>query len=254
MDLGLKGRRAIVTGGSRGIGRAIARALAAEGCAIGLMARGEKDLLEAADELRGLGARVEVAVADVTDGRSHDEALGGLVDRLGGVEIAVANAGGSTAGGVLDSSDEVWESQWQLNFLSAVRLLRGCAPFMEKAGGGAFTSISSISGLEAFGRPHYVAAKAALHGFAKSAAHELGPKGIRVNCVAPGSILFPGGSWDRRRLQDPDFFHGVERSIPFGRLGAAEEVANVVAFLSSPKASWVSGAVWVVDGSQTHSF
>ena len=125
---------------------------------------------------------------------------------------------------------------------------------MERAGYGAAIIVSSISGLEAFGRPTYVAAKAALHGLAKSAAQEGAPKGIRVNALAPGSIVFPGGSWDRRRTETPDYYAEVERSIPAGRLGTPEEVANVAAFLASPKASWVSGAVIVVDGCQTHSF
>ena len=177
MNLELQGKRAIVTGGSRGIGLAIAKALAAEGCGVGLIARGEGDLAEAAREIRALGAHVAYAAADVTDAKAHDAALERLVRELGGgVEIAVANAGGSAPGGALDASDDVWRGQWELNFLSAARLVRGCAPHMERAGYGSCVVVSSISGLEAFGRPAYVAAKAALHGFVKSAAQEGAPK------------------------------------------------------------------------------
>lgn len=254
MDLELAGRRAIVTGGSRGIGLAIAKALAAEGCAVGILARGEAGLERAAEELRRSGGRVAWAAADVTDAAAHDRALERLAADLGGVEIAVANAGGSAPGGVFEADDELWRSQWELNFLPAVRLLRWCAPRMERAGYGSFLVVSSISGLEAFGRASYVAAKAALHGFVKSAAREGAPRGIRVNAIAPGSIVFPGGSWDRRRREDPAAYRQVEASIPFGRLGTPEEVANVAAFVASPKASWVSGAVLVVDGCQTVSF
>jgi len=254
MNLELQGKRAIVTGGSRGIGLAIAKALATEGCSVGLVARGEEGLVRAAEEIRRLGAQVAYAAADVTDAQAHDAALARLVRELGGVEIAVANAGGSVPGGVFDAADDVWRGQWELNFLSAARLLRGCAPHMEKAGYGSCIVVSSISGLEAFGRPSYVAAKAALHGLTKSAAIEGAPKGIRVNAIAPGSILFPGGSWDRRRTETPDYYRQVEDSIPFGRLGTPEEIANVAAFVASPKASWVSGAVIVVDGCQTHRF
>ena len=253
MDLGLRGKRAIVTGGSRGIGFSIARLLAEEGCDVGLLARGEEGLSKAAEELRSTGRRVEFRAADVTDPRAHDVAVAELMETLGGCEVAVANAGGSAPGGVFDSNDDEWHSQWELNFQSAVRLLRATAKGLERAGG-SFVIISSISGLEAFGRPHYVAAKAALHGFAKSAAQEGAARGIRVNCVAPGSILFPGGSWEKRRTETPDYFARVERSIPFRRLGRPEEVANAVAFLASEKASWISGAVLVVDGCQTHSF
>mgnify|MGYP001179305070 CR=1 FL=1 len=254
MDLELQGKRAIVTGASRGIGFAIAKALAAEGCALGLIARGEEGLARAAEALRAEGVQVEYAAADVTDGMAHARALERLVNALGGVEIAVANAGGSAPGGALDAPDATWHAAWELNFLSAVRLVRGCAPHMEQAGYGSAIIISSISGLEAFGRPTYVAAKAALHGLAKTAAQEGAKKGIRVNAIAPGSIVFPGGSWDRRRIEAPELYAEVERSIPAGRLGTPEEVANVAAFLASPRASWISGTVIVVDGCQTHGF
>ncbi|HWV38302.1 MAG TPA: SDR family NAD(P)-dependent oxidoreductase [Vulgatibacter sp.] len=255
MDLGLDGKRAIVTGGSRGIGLAIAKALAAEGCSLGLMARGLEGLEQAREALLAGGARqVEIEAADVTEASAHDAALGRLVAALGGVDVAVANAGGSRASAALSGPDETWRAQWELNFLSAVRLVRGCTPHLEAAGGGSVVIVSSISGLEAFGWPAYVASKASLHGYCKVAAQEGGPKGIRVNCVAPGPILFPGGSWDRRRTQDPEAFEEVERSIPAGRLGTPEEVADVVAFLASRRASWVTGTVVVVDGAQTHRF
>lgn len=253
MDLELRGKRAVITGGSRGIGLAIAKGLAAEGCAVGLIARGMEGLQRAEEELRAAGATVAVAAADVTDAASHDAAVHALAAALGGVDIAVANAGGSQPGNVFDA-DEIWRQQWELNFLSAVRLFRTTTPYLEQAGGGSFVVISSISGLEAFGRPSYVTAKAALHGFGKSAAMEGAQLGIRVNCVAPGSIVFPGGSWEQRRVEDPDYYRRVEKSIPRGRLGTPEEVADVVTFLASPRSSWVDGAVIVVDGGQTRRF
>lgn len=253
MDLQLKGKRAIVTGASRGIGLAIAKGLAAEGCALGLIARSVERLEVAAEELRGLGTTVFTAAADVMVAEEHDEAVRQLIDQLGGLDVAVANAGGSVPGSVFDD-DRVWRDQYEFNFLSAVRLFRATAPSMQEAGGGSFVAISSISGLEVFGRPAYVAAKAALHGFGKMASMEGAKLGIRVNCVAPGSIVFPGGSWDERRISDPDYYRRVEASIPRGRLGKPEEVADVVTFLASPRASWVDGAVIVVDGGQTRGF
>lgn len=251
MDLSLEGKVAVVTGGSRGIGRAIARSLAAEGCSLGLVARGREGLEDVARELSSMGVSVEIEAADVTDAEAHDRAIARLAERLGGIDVAVANAGGSKPGNVF-APDEVWRQVWELNFLSAVRLFRAVVPHMEKRGGGSFVAISSISGLEAFGRASYVAAKSALHGFAKAASIEVASRGIRVNCVAPGAIWFPGGSWDWRQKNDPETFARVERSIPFRRLGRPEEIGDVVAFLASPRSSWVTGAVIVVDGGQTH--
>jgi 3-oxoacyl-[acyl-carrier protein] reductase len=252
LDLQLQQKRAIITGGSRGIGLSIARALAQEGCSVGLIARGEADLLQAVKTLTEEGHTAFSAAADVTQTESIDRAIHDLAARLGGVEVAVANAGASAPGPALTASDEVWRDQWELNFMSAVRLLRGCVPFMEKAGYGAFTIVSSISGLEAFGYPAYIASKAPLHALAKVASKEGAPKNIRVNCVAPGSIMFPGSSWDKRLKTDPARVEQVAKSIPFGRLGTPEEIANVVAFLSSPRASWVTGATLIVDGGQVN--
>jgi 3-oxoacyl-[acyl-carrier protein] reductase len=254
MDLGLAGKKAIVTGGSRGIGLAIARALAAEGAAVGLLARNAHGLARAAETLAAEGARVEWAAADVTDTASHDEAVARLAEALGGLDVAVANVGGSAPTPCFTAPDDAWRQQWELNFLSAVRLGRAAAPYFARAGGGSLTVISSISALEAFGTPGYIAAKAALHGYAKAAAREGAAANVRVNCVAPGSILFPGGSWDRRRTTDPARFEAVVDSIPSGRLGTPEEVARVVAFVASPAASWITGTVIVVDGGQTKGF
>lgn len=254
MDLGLQNKRAIITGGSRGIGLSIAHELAQEGCSLGLISRGEADLAKAQKALQEKGATVFTATADVTQTSSLESALQTLIGALGGVEIAVANAGASAQGPALSAPDETWRGQWELNFMSSVRLLRGCAPYMEKAGYGAFTIISSISGLEAFGYPAYIASKAPLQALAKVASREAASKNIRVNCVAPGSILFPGGSWDKRLKENPERVEQVAKSIPFGRLGTPSEVANVVVFLSSPKASWVTGTTIVVDGGQTYRF
>jgi 3-oxoacyl-[acyl-carrier protein] reductase len=252
MNLDIQGKRVLITGGTRGIGRATARAFAAEACTLGLVARGAQGLEDTAAELRAAGATVHTAIADVS--QAHEGALSALIEALGGVDIAVSNAGASAAGPALEAADDVWRGQWELNFLSAVRLLRACAPHFARQGGGCLTAISSISAQEAFGYPAYVSSKAPLHAFAKTAAKEGAAKNIRVNCVAPGSILFPGGSWDRRRTQEPERFAQVQREMPFGRFGTPEEVAAAVLFLSSPRASWISGTVLVVDGAQSNRF
>ena len=249
MDLGLRDKVAIVTGGSRGIGRSIALGLAVEGCRVAICARGEERLRETEAELRERGVEALGVVADMTQGEDVDRLVAEAMARFGRIDILVNNAGGSAAG----DADEAWDAVYRMNILAAVRATRACVPHMRASGGGSIVHIASIWGREAGGAATYNAMKAAMVSHAKAMALELAPE-IRVNSVAPGSTAFPGGSWSRRQEEDPEEMRRfVEQGIPMGRFGRPEEIANVAVFLCSERASWVTGACVNVDGGQTRS-
>jgi 3-oxoacyl-[acyl-carrier protein] reductase len=248
---------AIVTGSSRGLGFASAAALSREGCSVTISARGEERLKAAAAELSALptaGGRVLAVSTDLSTPAGVDAVVARTVETFGGLDILVNNVGLARGTGIVDTTDAEWHEALEQTLFPAIRASRLAVPHMRRRGGGAIVMIASIWGRESGGRMTYNAVKAAEISLAKAMAQQLARDNIRVNSVAPGSILFPGGSWDRRQKDDPsgiaDF---VLRELPFGRFGRADEVGNVVAFLASPCASWISGASIPVDGCQSRS-
>lgn len=252
MDLGLAGQRVVVTGGSRGIGLGIALALAREGAALGLIARGADGLAAAAAALAGHGRPVVTVAADVTDFVALGAAVDDVAQRLGGLDRVVANAGGTVGGGnLLDSDPDDFVATFALNAGHAAAVTSAAVPYLRQAAGPAVVFVASVTGIRPAPRTAYAAAKAAEIHLASTLARELAPLAIRVNAVSPGSILFEGGSWDRYQRNDPDDFDRfVREEFPHGRLGRVEEVADVVAFLLSERASWITGSNVVVDGGQ----
>jgi 3-oxoacyl-[acyl-carrier protein] reductase len=254
MELGLSGKVAMITGASRGLGRAMAHELAAEGVRLAICARGGDALEQAGEELRRAGAQVHIRAADIGDGAAMESWVASTVERFGGIDILVNNAGGARPGTLAQLGDDAWRQAFDLNFFSAVRLSRLCAAEMEKRGGGSIINISSIYGREAGGPLTYNASKSALNSFTKMLARELAPKGVRVNAVAPGSILYPGGTWEKAFTANPAFEKDfIAHDFPAGRLGRPEEVAYAVVMLASPKASWITGVCLPVDGAQGRS-
>lgn len=254
MDLRLAGKVAMVSGASRGIGRAIALGLADEGCRVSVCARGQAQLDTTAQEAQRRGGEVLAVRRDVTDEAEARGWVDETQDRFGGVDILVNNVGGSRPGGNLRASRADWRTGFDLNFFSALDLCRLVVPAMQDRGAGCVVNIASIYGREWGGPMTYNAAKAAMISLSKEMARELAPAGIRVNSVAPGSILFPGGAWEKRQTENPDGIAAfVKAELPAGRFGTPEEVADVVVFLASERAGWVSGACVTVDGCQSRS-
>jgi 3-oxoacyl-[acyl-carrier protein] reductase len=254
VDLGLAGKVAIVTGSSRGIGRGIATRLAEEGASVVLCARGGDDLEATVRSIVSPGQAIGI-VADVTTLEGAAAVVAAAVEQLGGVDIVVNNVGGSGAKTVEDMDAADLQAVLDKNLFPAVNVSRAALPSLRARGGGVIAIISSIWGREGGGAPSYNIAKAAEVSLAKAMATDLAKDGVRVFSVAPGSTLFPGGSWERRTRDDPAGIAAfIERELPFGRLGTVDEIADVVTFMVSPRASWVVGTCITVDGGQSRSF
>ncbi len=258
MDLGLTGKVAVVTGGSRGIGFAAAQALVAEGAHVVVCARGAEQLQRAVEQLRIAavnGASAEGVIADVSSEAGVATVIDAAVATFGRLDVLVNNVGLAKGADLESTTDADWQDAFDQTLFPAIRASRLAVPHMRKQGGGAIVTVSSIFGRESGGRMTYNAVKAAEISLTKSLAQQLAKDQIRVVSVAPGSILFEGGSWWKRVQADPaGMAEFVARELPFGRFGKPDEIGAAIAFLASPKASWVSGTTVVVDGCQSRMF
>jgi 3-oxoacyl-[acyl-carrier protein] reductase len=245
MPFDFTSRKAVVTGGSRGIGRAIAVAFARGGAAVSICARGSEALAATKAELDKVAGVAHAAVCDLAQAADIVRYVAGAASALGGIDILVNNATG------FFESDS-WSACLEVDLLAAMRTAEAAQPFLERSGQGAIVNIASISGLKPSATiPAYAAAKAALMQYTTSQALTLAPKGIRANCVAPGSIGFAGGYWESVKETDRAAYDRVVAGIPFGRMGNPDEIADAVLFLASPLARWITGHTLVVDGGQS---
>jgi NAD(P)-dependent dehydrogenase (short-subunit alcohol dehydrogenase family) len=248
MDLGLKGKRVAVTGGSKGIGRAIALGFAAEGADVSICARKKEDVAAAVAALTAKGVKAFGQPLDVADGVALKAWIEATSAELGGLDALVCNVSALAVG----DTAETWEKSFQTDMMHSVNAVQAAVPFLEKSGAGSIVLISSVSGFEVdFAAGSYGAIKAALIHYAKGLSRQLVAKGIRVNCVSPGNTYFEGGIWQNIENNMPDLFKSTLSVNPTGKFGTAEEVAHGVVFLSSPMASRISGTNLVIDGALT---
>lgn len=247
MDLRLKGKRVLVTGATRGIGKAIAESFAAEGANVGICARNGADVAAAVERLRAMGVKAVGEAVDVADHGALAAWVARAASLLGGLDIVVGNV---SALGTGDTAAD-WAAQFAVDVMATKTLVDAALPFLEKSDCGAIVAISSISAMEVDEPNAYSSMKAALHPYVKGLSRSLAPKGIRANLVSPGTIYFEDGHWGRVKREQPDYFAKMIVVNPLGRMGQPEEIGRVTAFVASPAASFMTGANVVVDGGMT---
>ena len=251
MDLGLKGKKAIVTGATRGIGRAIAETFAAEGVDVAICARKPAEVAETVKALQAKGVKAYGGVADIGDGEGFKKWIADAAGELGGIDLLVSNASALSNG----NTDEAWRAAFDIDVLGAVRAAEAAMPYLEKAaaahGDASITIVSSVSAAETRTPSSYGAMKAAQIHLAKGLAFEKAPKHVRTNVVSPGTVYFKGGVWGMVEEHNPKFFASMIKANPTGRMATPQDIANSVVFLASPASSFTTGANLVVDGALT---
>ncbi|MGH8736115.1 MAG: SDR family NAD(P)-dependent oxidoreductase [Burkholderiales bacterium] len=248
MDLGLKGKRAVITGGSKGIGRGIAEAFAAEGADVSICARNADEVAATVAALKARGAKAFGRALDVADGAALTDWISASAAELGGIDALVCNVSALAVG----DSTETWEKSFRVDMMHSVNAVAAAVPFLEKSKCGSIALISSVSGFEVdFAAGSYGAFKAALIHYAKGLSRQLVGKGIRVNCVSPGNTYFDGGIWQTIEKNMPELYSSTLKVNPTGKFGTPAEVASGVVFLASPVASRISGTNLVIDGALT---
>jgi 3-oxoacyl-[acyl-carrier protein] reductase len=248
MDLGLKGLRAIVTGGTKGIGRAIVDTLAHEGADVAFCARNAEQVSEATGAIAKKGVRAFGETLDIGEGSGLKAWVEKAAGQLGGIDIVVANVSALSIGG----DEESWKRGFEVDLMGCVRLVQAAMPYLEQSKAGAIVSISSVSGREVdFAAGPYGAFKAALIHYTQGLANQLAGKGIRANTVSPGNTYFEGGIWNQIKDGNPELYKTALSMNPTGRMGTAQEMANAVVFLASPASSFTTGTNLVVDGALT---
>lgn len=248
MDLGLKGRKAVILGGSRGIGFYTAKLMANEGASVAICARSAEGVSEATEILEACGdGKVFGAAVDLTDGDATRAFLREAGAALGGLDILVHNASGFDSSG----DEEGWMRSFQVDMMAGVRAVEEALPLLKASDAASITFIGSMASKFFFGRrSSYGPAKAAMRAYANELAQSFGKDGIRANAISPGAVYFPGGSWDKVKQAQPDFYAKVEKKIPLGRLGTAEEIARIIAFVASPAGLWINATHIAADGGQ----
>lgn len=248
MDLGLKGSKVLITGGTKGIGRAIAETFAAEGADVGICARNAAEVAETVEALKTRGVAAHGEAVDVADGAALKAWVGRMADRLGGIDVVVANVSALAIG----ADEESWRKEFETDMMGTVRLVDAAMPHLEKSPAGAIVTISSVSGREIdFAAGPYGTFKAAIIHYTQGLAYQLAPKGIRANTVSPGNTYFDGGVWNTIKDGNPALYAEALALNPTGRMGTPQEMANAAVFLASRAASFITGTNLVVDGALT---